>query len=327
MDPEVLEAIPHLVRAGILPPDKAPLLLRIAGGKLTSVYQETRLLLYGGVLLITASAGVLVKDNYARIGPLATLLLIGAAAAACFAWIAKTAPHFSWGQTASPSLAFEYILMLGVLLAAAALGFAEVQFAAFGRNWPWHLLIVSLLMEAAAVRYDSRMVFALALSTFAAWRGISISLLEHALWGSSTEAVVWNGIVCGVFVIALGLWMKRHNRKAHFQPACLHLGWLILLGALVAGGFGHSFGGYDSTRALAYSTALLLVGATLACAAFLRRRFPLFAFGVIGAYIGAAQLIFRFADADVAGIFWLGLSALVVVACLWKAQVKMRQSV
>src|SRR3974377_868306 len=92
LDPDVLEAIPSLVKQGILPPEKAPLLLRIAGRKLVSVYLEMRLLFYARGVLVTGSAGILAKDNYARIGPLATFLMIGVAAAACFTWIARTAP-------------------------------------------------------------------------------------------------------------------------------------------------------------------------------------------------------------------------------------------
>src|SRR3954454_2193751 len=126
MSPDVAHAIPELVESGILPPEKAPLLLRVARGELLSVHAELRALLYAGVLLILGGVGVLVEQNLERIGPLAIAVALGLAALAALVWVVRVAPPFSWGAAASPHLAFDYILLLGVLLAAADLAFIEV---------------------------------------------------------------------------------------------------------------------------------------------------------------------------------------------------------
>jgi len=77
MNPDVAQAIPDMARCGILEEEKAPRLLRIARGELVSFRQEIRLLFYLGVLLTAAGAGLLVKQNYQHIVPLAVALVVG----------------------------------------------------------------------------------------------------------------------------------------------------------------------------------------------------------------------------------------------------------
>src|SRR4051794_24452647 len=159
MNPDVADAIPRLVEAGVLPPDEAPRLLRVARGELLSVHGELRALLYAGVLLITGGVGLLVKENLDRIGPVAIAVGIGLAAAAALAWVIAKAPAFSWGPVPSPHLAFDYMLLLGVLLAGAELAYVEWKFTPLGAHWPWHLLLMALLAGVAAFRFDSRVIF------------------------------------------------------------------------------------------------------------------------------------------------------------------------
>src|SRR5436309_11882877 len=137
MNPDVADAIPRLVEAGILPPDAAPRLLRVARGELLSVHRELRTLLYIGVLLATGGVGLLVQENLDRLGPVTIAAAIGLAAAMALGWVARTAPPFSWRESPSPHLGFDYVLLLGVLLAAADLAYVEVRFTPLGAHWPW----------------------------------------------------------------------------------------------------------------------------------------------------------------------------------------------
>src|SRR5262245_30643736 len=180
MNPDVARAIPDLVARGLLSPERAAHLERIYGGRLVSVQPELRTLLYGGVLLVAGGAGLILHENFARIGPTAIALLLGLAIAGCFTWLFRVAPPFAWGEVPSPNLAFDYVLLLAVLLTGSELVLIETQFAALGKHWPWHLFVMALLGAAVAIRFDSRMVFSLALSSFAAWRGFSTSEIERA---------------------------------------------------------------------------------------------------------------------------------------------------
>lgn len=314
MNPDLANAIPRLVESGTLPPEKASLFLRVARRELVSIRLELRAILYTGVLLVTAGAGLLVKENLDRIGPVAIALAIGLAAAAALGWVWRVAPPFSWGKVPSPNLAFDYILLLGILLAAADLAYLEVQFTPLGADWTWHLLIVSLLAGAAAVRFDSRVVFSLALATFAAWRGVSaarfgLDVLEAA------DAVRWNAIGCGALFLLLGTGLKSSFRKAHFEPVAVNLGWLLVLGGL-ASGIG------EESWAL-WTLALLATGAALAAGAFRFRRFPLFAYGVLGGYLALTRLIFT--GDETLGCFWVSTTSFLVIVGLVVAQRRMRE--
>jgi hypothetical protein len=317
MNPDVANAIPKLVEAGALPPEGAPRLLRAARGELVSVHGELRALLYLGVLLVTGGVGLLVKENLDRIGPLAIAVALGLAAAAALVWVARVAPPFSWREVPSPNLGFDYILLLGVLLAAADLAYVEVRFTPLGANWTWHLLIVAAFTALAAFRFDSRVVFSLALSTFAAWRGVSAARFGTDLWWRTENAIRWNAIACGVLFAGLGLFLKRARRKPHFEPVAVHLGWLLILGGLASG--------MVESEGLAWGAALLLVGAGLAVGAYRVRRFSLFAFGVVAAYAGLSRVALDALDAEVLGCFWFSATSILVLAGLIVAQRRLKE--
>jgi hypothetical protein len=318
MNPDVAAAIPKLVEAGALPAAVAPRLLRVARGELVSVYWELRALLYLGVLLITGGVGLLVKENLDRIGPVAIAVLIGLAAASALAWVIRVTPPFSWREVPSPNLAFDYILLLGVLLAAADLAFVEVKFTPLGAAWTWHLLIVAVFTALAAFRFDSRIVFSLALSTFAAWRGVSAARFGVDLWWKGAgDAVRWNAIACGALFAVLGAVLKWAGRKAHFEPAAVTLGWLLILGGLASG--------MADALWAAWTLGLLLGGAALAAGAFRVRRFSLFAFGVVAAYAALTRLALDGARVAELGCFWFFITPIPVIVGLIFAQRRLKE--
>lgn len=313
MNPEVVQAIPALLESGVLPPAAAPRLLRMARGELVSVHAELRALLYVGVLLLTGGVGLLVRQNLDRIGPVAIAAGIGLAAAAALAWVTRVAPPFSWREVASPNLAFDYILLLGILLVAADLAYCEAAFGLLGTHRSWHLLIVAVLAGVAACRFDSRVAFSLALSSFAAWRGVSLADAGRAA-GSAAGAWRWSAIACGILFAGLGFGLARTGRKPHFEPVAVHLGCLLALGGIAAG-----------IQDPAWGAALLLAGAALAAAAYRSRRFPLFAYGVIAAYAGLSRLLAEGVNDVSLGCLWFGVSSVMVIAGLLAAQRRMKE--
>lgn len=317
MNPDLAAAVSQLVADGVLPAGRAEPLLRQARGELVSVRAELRALLYLGVLIAMAGIGLLVEQNLDRIGPLAIATGIGAAALAALGWVARVSPPFSWQEVPAPNLAFDYILLLGVLLAAADLAYLEVRFAPLGAFHPWHLLVVAVLAGAAAFRFDSRVVLSLALSAFAAWRGVALSRQGVGEW-LGAGAVRWNAVACGALFAAGGLALARTRRKAHFEPLAVNLGWLLILAGLVTG-FGE-----EGRRGPAWGAALLAVGAALAAGAFRRRRFPLFAMGVLAAYAGLCRLFAAVPQAAELACFFVAVSSLLVLAGLVAGQRAMR---
>jgi hypothetical protein len=332
MNPDVARAIPPLVEAGVVPAGEAGALVRAARGELVSVHGELRALLYGGVLLIAGGVGLLVKENLDRIGPLAVALTLAVAALAALGWVVRVAPPFSWGQVASPNLAFDYVLQLGILLAAADLAYCELVLGqgaggagggggggGAGGVGVWHLLATAGLAGVAAFRFDSRIAFSLALSSLAAWRGVSLAGAGRAAaFGSSAGVLRWNAIGCGVLFVLLGWGLARAGRKAHFEPVAVHLGWLLVL-AGVAAGMGEGAG-----AGLAWGGALLVVGAGLAAGAWRARRFPLFAYGLVAAYAGLTRWVLEGMRDGALGCLWFAGSSLAVIVGLLAAQRRLK---
>ena len=117
-------------------------------------------------------------------------------ATACLGWVARQSPIYSPGEVASPHFAFDYVLVLGALLAAADLAFIETQLRPLGDQWAFHLLLVSVGYFGLAFRFDSRTLFGLALTTFAAWRGVAAVSVERSVFGffEDTDAVRLNAL-------------------------------------------------------------------------------------------------------------------------------------
>jgi hypothetical protein len=297
LNPDVAAAIDRLEREGVLGREQAARFGRVARGELVSVHADLRALLYASVLVTMAGVSILVAQNVDRLGPVAIASALAVAAAACLLWVARRAAPFSWGEAASPHLALDYVLLLGVLLTGATLAYVEANFTALGRAWPWHLFIVSMLALVLAVRYDSRVVFSLALSTFAAWRGVRTSLVDAVLF-NRPSALRAEAILCGVAFLALGVALVRLRRKPHFEPVAVHLGWLLVLAALLSGT------GLDTSEELAYTLAVLAVGAGLTIGAYRSGRFPLFVMGVLTAYAGLSVLFLRARPEAILATFW-----------------------
>ena len=321
MNPDVAAAIHRLVREGVLTKSQAWPLLRVAKGQLVSVYRELRLVLYAGVLLVTAGVGALLVEQLDRLGPLAITAALTVSVGACFLWIRRKALPFSWQRAPSADLAFDYILLLGVLLASAEVAYIEAQFTPLGSSWAWHLLWASLFMAWASFRYDSRVVFSLALASFASWRGVSVSFVERDFWSNFASSMRLNTLSCGLLFVGFGFVLLRARRKEHFEPVATYLGWLLVLLSLASGAASHA----ESLSV--YTVVLLLVGSVLAFRSFLHRRFPLFAMGVMSAYFGLSCAVAPALDSGGAVFWWFLITSILFMAGLfWTHRTMVRSS-
>ena len=154
------------------------------------------------------------------------------------------------------------MLLLGLLLLASDLAYIEAQFTLLGRHWAHHLLVVAAVYLVAACRWDSRTILGLALTTLAAWRGISVGLVSGSLWRGDAVDLRVNAIVLGALYVAAAWLAVRERRKAHFEEVFANGGLLLLLGALVSGVLG-----YGPVWAV-WLVALLAVAGTIMWLAF-----------------------------------------------------------
>jgi Predicted membrane protein (DUF2157) len=287
VNPDVVGAIGRLRADGILSAAQAARFDRVARRGLVSVRRELRILLYAGGLLLSSGVGLLVAEQHRAIGQWAIAGGIGVAALACLGWVARRAAPFSWIEAPPASVALDYVLLLGLLLFAADLAFVEVRFAPLGPRWPHHLLVVGVTYLLAAYRWDSRTTLSLALTTLAAWRGISIGLMGGLLASAAAAALRPSALGLGALYAAAAVLSVRGRRKAHFEGVYATAGLLLLLGGLISGAFegGRAWGGW--------LLALLIVSVLVMALAFRIGRPLYFALAVGAAYVGLVHLVFE----------------------------------
>jgi hypothetical protein len=320
MNPDVVNAIARLKAENVLSGGQAALFDRVARRKLVSVRLELSVLLYAGVLLLTSGVGFLVKEHQREIGPWAVAIGIGLAATACLVWVILKAAPFSWGEVPSPNVAFDYILLLGLLLFASELAYVEVQFTVLGPNWAHHLLVVGAVYLVAAYLWDSRTVLGLALTTLAAWRGVSLGLIRGSLWAPDSGHMRANAIALGALYVAAAAVSVLLKRKRHFEEVFANAGLLLLLGALVSGVVD------DETAWGLWLGALLVVACVVMWLSFRLGRSLYFAQGVVAAYIGLLRLLFEpFHYASGLPFFLAALLGLGVLALIFAAHRRMKE--
>ena len=286
MNPDVVAAITRLRAEQVLSGPQATLFDRVARRRLVSVRFEIRGLLYLGVLLLTSGVGLLVAEHHRDLGPWAIAGGITLAVAACLGWVLRVAPPFSWGEVRSPTVAFDYVLLLGLLLLASDLAFVETQFALLGPRWPHHLLMAGVIYLLAAYRWDSRTVLGLALATLAAWRGVSVSLISGSLGPGDAGDLRSSALVLGLLYLAAAALSVRLERKPHFEEVLANAGLLLLLAALASGvlGGGPAWG--------IWLVALLAAAGLVMWLSFRLGRALYFVQGVLAAYVGLVRLVF-----------------------------------
>lgn len=257
----------------------------MARGELVPIRTELKTLLYAGVLVAVTGVGKFVRDYHDRLGPVVIASAIGAAAVACLVYAFRRSPDFSWGGTASPHLAADYVLVLGALLVATDLAYIERQFRLLGDRWPYHFLVVAALYFLLAYRFDSRAVLSLAVSAFATWRGVSVSLAFEGRAGSAVAVLRWNALACGALFLAAGFLSVRSGRKPHFEKVYVTAGLLLLFGGILSGVLQPATSSW-----LLWEAILGIVGAAVLAIAWRLRRPIDFAIAVAALWLGVLRL-------------------------------------
>jgi hypothetical protein len=310
--PEAARAVPELVRDGVLKPEQAAPLLAAARGELVSVRAELRALVGLAVVALTGAVGLFLKEYHRAIGPLGIAALLALAALGCLAAARSRSPAFSWAAVVEADWIVDGWVLLAVGLIGADLAWIETQLTPLGEDWPWHLLLVSAATAALALRFDSIPAWTLALSTFAAWRGVSVaptsSAFERALLGGEA-ALRWNLLACAATFALAGWALERYDRKRHFEPATTFL-------AALAGGVAFATGLGDAALWWLWALALAVLGGHVARHGFRRRRLALFALGAVGIYVGATRFLFEIPGWYGLGCFWFTATSVAAVILL-----------
>jgi len=165
----------------------------------------------------------------------------------------------------------------------------------------------------AAYRWDSRTVLALALTTLAAWRGISYGLAHGSIWRADWADLRLNAVALGAVFLAAAACSVALARKPHFEAVFANTGVLLLLGALVSGALG------DRAAWGLWLVALLVAAGLVMWLSFRLRRSLYFAQGVVAAYLGLLRLVLATFHFDLSSVSLfiaalLGVGAIAVIS-------------
>ena len=258
-----------------------------------SVYPELRIAGWLGATLLAAAAGVLLKDNLDRIGPLALAILIGGAAVACYAW--------TWWRRARASVVDDYVLLLGALLVSADVAFIEAQFHLFDDAWKRHLLLLAVVHAAGAYAYRSRMLLSLAITALGGYLGFDKDrgFVDVALPAFELAALViaWRAIDAKLSPTASHQpsTVSFSRTLEHFAANAALIGGLSLIDDSVALG---------GLLTIAIAVAVVVWG-------FRTRHEPFVLYGVVYGIIAADWMILELVDGNPAIAFLVILVSMI----------------
>lgn len=208
----MLDLSPEISALSELPDDAKATFVARERREVFSVHPEIRALAWGGAMLVTAAAAILIRNNLERLGPTLIAILIAVAAAACYAWAA-------WRRKRA-SVVDDYVLLLAALLLSADLGFLEQQFDVFGAEGQRHFLVLAVAHALVAYLFDSRLVLTLSVSALAAWIGVEQRGVIDAAFGRPDDAV--HLLVAGVATLTWREADRRFRKKRTFERLFEH---------------------------------------------------------------------------------------------------------
>ncbi len=228
----------ELLNKGLITQDQFERIEPIVSVKIFSVFYELRTLLYLGVMLFMAGAGILIYKNIGELGDIAAIIALTIVMIICFWHVYKNRQPYSHASVKQLTPFFDYILLLGSLLFVTIQGYLQFQYAILDDNLSTSTIVTALVFFYLAYRYDHVGILSLAITSFISFWGISVSPVK---WYSgsffSQSHLHITAIVLGVVLSLTGTLLHRKEIKKHFTFTYLNFGLLLFLSASIAGLF------------------------------------------------------------------------------------------
>jgi hypothetical protein len=274
-----------------------------------SIYPELRICAWAGATLLATAAGLVLKANLDRIGPVALASLMALAAVVCYAWV--------WSRRTRASLVDDYVLLLGALIVSGDVAFIESQFHLLGDRRTLYFLLLAIVHGAGAYAYSSRMVLSLSVSAFAAWLGVhQARFLDLDPTGAGLAV---DAFVCAVALLVWRLLDRRfHKRPPEFALVFEHAAALVAL----SGAFSLVF--ENETRTLGCLLTIVCAAATIAWGAHTKREsFVLYAF--LYAVVALDVLLVSNVKDETFALFVIVLSMIGAIVALFVIHARFRE--
>jgi hypothetical protein len=202
-----------------------------------SVHWELKTMLYLGVILLNVGLGYLIYQNIDTIGHVVIIALISLLCCGCFFYAARTTLPFSFGDNKSPTLYFDYAVLLGCLTFLIVEGYLQFQYNVFGTRYGLASFIPMLLFFPVAYYFDNRGTLSLGIIALGSWLGWTITPMDMLNQNDfSDHSLVYTGMALGVFLCLMGLLSEIKDIKKHFAFTYfnfgIHLFFMCVLTAL-----------------------------------------------------------------------------------------------
>lgn len=278
----ILDRLEQWKVRGAISPEQHSNLTGLVRAEPFSVFLEVNVLLYAGVMAFVGGLGWTVSTWSHQIGDVAVLSVLSSILAVCGWYCFSRAPAWWPAETPAPSPIFDYVLYLGSLVWSVEIAYVENRFHVLSGGWNLYLLVTAGLFFLLAYRFDNRFVLSLALSTLAAWFGLTIS---H--WRSHDDATYRQYALLYSFLTGLsGALLQRSGLKPHFLGTYLNVAANVLFWALLSGVFdGEGYGVW-------FLALLIACGASLAWG-LTRHQFVFVAYAAVYGYVGVSSIILR----------------------------------
>ena len=310
LDPELRT----LFDEGLIDSATATRTVAIERGEVYSVYAELRLVLYAGVLLVTAGVGSLLARNLDRIGPLAIVLALALCAAACAVPAARARI-----TARSLSQVADYLLLLSALLLSADVAYAEHAFGLLGTAWSWHLLLLAGVHAAIAYAFGSTLVLAAALSALAGWFGVGLTTHDVPWFDVSTPGLGARALLCAAFVVAWRQTDRARRPTTTFTDVFDHFATNLALAGVLAWC-------YPLPWVYAGLPLLALISTLSIRRGLQTGRTAFIVYGVLYAALGLGIATVPRVDGELAALAFALLIVTVAAAALWQLYQRVRES-
>jgi hypothetical protein len=273
----------------------------IMSRKVISLYYELRIVLYLGVMLFAAGAGILIYQNIGELGHVLVIFLLVALSCFCFVYGFRFAPKYSHERLKAPTPYFDYVVLLGALLFVSVLTYLQIQYALFDDGLGATTLVTAAWFFFCAYRFDHPGILSLAITALASFFSISISPQK---WYSGDFLEEGNlhttALIFGSVLTFVAMFLDKRRIKRHFTFTYINFGILVFLVGSLAGLF------EDDDRAIVYFLALC---AGCSWAVYFGKQSRSFLFLLYAFVFGYIGLTYMLADSvlDDAGIWFFYL--------------------
>lgn len=262
----------------------------IQENKIVSVYFELRTMLYVGILLFTSGIGYFTYKNIGEMGHIIAMLVITSLIIAGFYFIQKHTKPYSNNIVTIKIVYFDYVVLLTALLMISLLTYTQVYFNLVELLLNWTTYLSSVILFFMAYRFDNKILLSLAITSFAASVGLSVSPINWSKgnWIASSDLYIVS-IFIGVTLVIIGHFSTTKPIKPHFSFTYQNFGFLLYFTGCLTGLFNS-----NSPVLLTFITLVTSAAITFYC--WKEKSFLFFLYSNITFYISFSYLSFLFLD-------------------------------